>query len=218
MVAATADNWFDGCPLHWAALRPRSAAMVHPGPVLPPSDEQLFADYRRGDPDAFPALYARYRGPILRFIRGIVPQSGLVDEVAQETWLALIEYPAPLPQEPAFARLLYTIARRRSLDRWRRLGRSPPTQSLDAHAEAIAGPDSQLPEAQAAGDELACCLAAALERLPLLQREVFVLRAETSLTIAEIAQVTGVDPETAKSRLRYAVQKLRRDMEGWSGE
>jgi RNA polymerase sigma-70 factor (ECF subfamily) len=52
-------------------------------------------------------------------------------------------------------------------------------------------------------------IAAALETLPLPQREVFLLRAHTDMEFTEIAALTGASPEAIKSRYRYALARLR---------
>src|SRR6185312_6252506 len=100
---------------------------------------------------------------------------------------------------------LFSIARRRSADRWRRRRvQLDPEVEVDEH-EAVAAPEQTWPqsrvETEAIGDAILC----AVDALPLVQREVFLLRAETDLTLDEIAQVTGTTRETAKSRLRYAL-------------
>jgi RNA polymerase sigma-70 factor, ECF subfamily len=59
-------------------------------------------------------------------------------------------------------------------------------------------------------------LLAALAELPEVQREAFLLQQEGDLAVEEIGAVTGVNRETAKSRLRYAVAKLRANLSGES--
>jgi RNA polymerase sigma-70 factor (ECF subfamily) len=56
---------------------------------------------------------------------------------------------------------------------------------------------------------------ALLAELPEAQREALVLQQEAGMTIADIAAATGVTHETAKSRLRYAMVKLRQGMKPW---
>ncbi|MDP3715945.1 MAG: sigma-70 family RNA polymerase sigma factor, partial [Burkholderiales bacterium] len=71
------------------------------------------------------------------------------------------------------------------------------------------------PEAGAAAREQAAQLLALLDGLPAEQREAFVLQQEGGLSIEVIAAATGVTRETAKSRLRYAIAKLRQGMQAW---
>ena len=53
-----------------------------------------------------------------------------------------------------------------------------------------------------------------IENLPIEQREALLLFEEGGLSVDEIAEATAVNKETAKSRLRYAFNKLRRALEG----
>ncbi|MGH8220740.1 MAG: sigma factor-like helix-turn-helix DNA-binding protein [Steroidobacteraceae bacterium] len=97
----------------------------------------------------------------------------------------------------------------------RRTALDPESQDADA-LELLPAPARMQPDSLVGQEALAVAIAAALEALPLLQREVFLLRAETDLTLDEIAQVTGTNRETAKSRLRYGVHRLRAALEPWT--
>ena len=91
-----------------------------------------------------------------------------------------------------------------------------PVDSDDGDAdpiEAIPGPRSDEPEVRAAGREQSARLAAALARLPPAQRDAFLLHQEGGLELSEIAALTGVGVETIKSRVRYALAKLRIDLQ-----
>jgi RNA polymerase sigma-70 factor (ECF subfamily) len=79
---------------------------------------------------------------------------------------------------------------------------------VDALLAAQGDPATQPLESVLEG-EAAARLAAALERLPAEQRAAFLLYVEGGLSIAEIGEATGVNPETAKSRLRYATARLK---------
>ncbi len=69
--------------------------------------------------------------------------------------------------------------------------------------------DRQDPQRTASARESLKALLDALEALPALQREAFLLHEEAGLSVAEIASVTGTNEEAAKSRLRYAMAKLK---------
>jgi RNA polymerase sigma-70 factor (ECF subfamily) len=92
---------------------------------------------------------------------------------------------------------------------------TPGLEDADA-LERVPAPVATQPESLLGAEALAGAIATALEALPLLQREVFLLRAETDLTLDEIAQVIGTSRETAKSRLRYALNRLRAALEPWT--
>ena len=70
-------------------------------------------------------------------------------------------------------------------------------------------PSTDEPEARASAHELGERLRDAVASLPSVQREAFLLQQEGGLSLAEIAELTGVGAETVKSRLRYALDKLR---------
>ena len=178
------------------------------------SDEELTRLYRGGDQEAFRKLYEKYRSPLMRFVRRTFDRSD-AEEIIQETWLAVIRGRERYVPHARFVTYLFSIARRRGMDRWRRLGRQPDLEDPDA-IELVPAPARMQPESLIAQEALAGAIAAALDMLPLLQREAFLLRAETDLTIEEIAQVTGTTRETAKSRLRYGVRRLRAALEPWT--
>jgi len=179
------------------------------------SDEELMRLYRGGDEEAFRTLYERYRAPLVRFVRRTALDQADAEEIVQETWLAVIRGRERYVASARFVTYLFSIARRRGMDRWRQRGRQPELQDAGA-IESFPAPARTQPESLIGEEALAQALAAAVETLPLLQREAFLLRAETDLTIEEIAQVTGTTRETAKSRLRYGVNRLRAALETWT--
>jgi RNA polymerase sigma-70 factor, ECF subfamily len=179
------------------------------------SDEQLMGQYRGGDQAAFRKLYDRYRSPLMRFVRRTAFDASDVEEIVQETWMAVIRGRERYIAQARFVTYLFSIARRKGMDRWRRRGRQPEAEDVDTLG-LVPGPARMQPESLVGEEALAGAIAAAVEALPLLQREAFLLRAETDLTLEEIAQVTGTTRETAKSRLRYGVRRLRATLEPWT--
>lgn len=185
-------------------------------PAASPTDEELALRFRRGDDQAFALLYARHRAPLLRFVRRTTPDPSDLEELVQEVWAAVIRGRERYMGRARFVTYLFSIARRRSADRWRRNGmRLDP--AVDANdLEALPAPVQTWPESRAATEAVGAAITSAVDALPLAQREVFLLRAETDLTLDEIAQVTGTTRETAKSRLRYALSRLRTALEPWN--
>jgi RNA polymerase sigma factor (sigma-70 family) len=173
-------------------------------------DEQLMLAYAGGDARAFESLYARHKGGLYRYVLRSVKGRAEAEELYQDIWMRVIEARARYAPHAKFATWLYTIAHHRLVDHWRAKGLS--LVSLDDEASAMAEPvappasePQRIAEAQQALDRLAGALAA----LPLAQREAFLLHHEAELTAAQIAAVTGTNEEAAKSRLRYAMKKLR---------
>jgi RNA polymerase sigma-70 factor (ECF subfamily) len=173
-------------------------------------DEQLMLSYAAGDASAFETLYGKHKGGLYRFVLRSVKARAEADELFQDVWMRVIEARGRYAVQAKFATWLYTIAHNRLVDHWRAKGLT--LVSLDDEEssvpEPVAGPDSnplRNVEARQALDRLAAAIAA----LPLAQREAFLLHQEGGLTAAEIAAATGTNEEAAKSRLRYAMNKLR---------
>ena len=160
--------------------------------------------YGGGDAGAFEALYARHRGALFRFVLRAVKDRGVAEELFQETWVRVIESRGRYAPKARFTTWLYTIAHNLMVDHWRRKGLS--LVALDG--EDIAS-ESANPARQVEGREALARLLQAVEALPAAQREAFLLHQEAGLSVAEIALVTGADEEAAKSRLRYAMAKLK---------
>lgn len=177
---------------------------------LSDDDAALLRRYRNGDAEAFALLYQRHRLGLFRFLCGLCGEPTLAEEVFQETWLSLIRSQSLQREAVLFKTWLYQIARNRLIDHWRKQGRR---QALDEefdehlHAEPCAEAN---PEQQLSLSRDRQRLQAALADLPAEQREVFLLRAHGELELHEIAELTRTPAETVKSRLRYALHKLRR--------
>jgi RNA polymerase sigma factor (sigma-70 family) len=173
-------------------------------------DEQLMLSYAGGDAGAFETLYGRHKGALFRFVLRSVKARGEAEELFQEIWMRVVEARARYKAEAKFATWLYTIAHNRLVDHWRARGLS--LVSLDDEdaslPEPMAGPGAE-PHRNAEARETLERLTAAIAALPLAQREAFLLHTESGLSVAEIAAATGIGEEAAKSRLRYAMNKLR---------
>lgn len=177
----------------------------------PLRDEELMLRYRDGDASAFDALYGRHRAGLFRFILRQCPRRGEAEEIFQEVWMKLIEARSRYRVEARFSTYLYRIAINRLIDRSRRKSNAPavPLDDPDCPENSAVASAAEDPLRQAAAREQGARLLAALAELPAEQRDAFLLREEGGLSLGEIAEVTKVGPETAKSRLRYALQKLR---------
>jgi len=160
--------------------------------------------YRDGNAGAFETLYTRHRGRLYRFVLRSVKTRGTAEELFQEVWIRVIEARGRYTPQARFTTWLYTIAHNLLTDHWRRKGLTLVELDEDIHAAA---PDD--PARQAEARQALSRFAVALEALPPLQRQAFLLHEEGGLSIAEIAAATGSNEETAKSRLRYAMAKLK---------
>ncbi len=172
-------------------------------------DEELMAAYRGGDAGAFETLYKRHRARLFRFVLRSIRSRAAAEELYQEIWMRVIEARGSYVPKARFTTWLYTIAHHRMVDHWRRSGLS--LVSLQDHDVPVAAAD---PVRQVEGREALARFAAALESLPPAQREAFLLHEDAGLSVAEIAAATGANEEAAKSRLRYALAKLKAAADG----
>jgi RNA polymerase sigma-70 factor (ECF subfamily) len=172
------------------------------------TDEDLMLAYGAGDAAAFEALYSRHRGPLFRFLLRQSREHALAEELYQDVWQRVITARERYRPEAKFSTWLYQIAHNRLTDHWRAQAHRPAAPE-DAMDRAEREPDPQTPERQLSAFEERRRLQLALEELPADQREAVLLRLEQELSLEEIGKITGVGRETVKSRLRYALDKLR---------
>ena len=171
-------------------------------------DAALMVQYRDGDSAAFATLYARHKGPLYRYLLRHVRNAGAAADLFQEVWSRLIATRSRYEARAKFATYLFHIAHNCTIDSFRRDIMRRGARPDDVEEPEV--PEYQRPDGIAELAERHSALLAALGALPQEQREAFLLHEETGLTIEEIARVTQVGLETAKSRLRYAIRKLRK--------
>jgi RNA polymerase sigma-70 factor (ECF subfamily) len=186
-----------------------------------PSDEDLMLAYGAGEAGAFDTLYARHKGGVYRYILRQCRNAGIADELFQDVWMSAIRVRASYAPTARFTTWIYTLAHNRIVDHWRASGQMKlasidDDENGDARdiVESIPAAANDEPEVRVLSGELGAQLREALDALPQEQREAFLLQYEGGLSLAEIAQVTGVGTETVKSRLRYATGKLRSALGG----
>ena len=174
------------------------------------SDEELMLRYGKGDARAFELLYRRHRLPLYRFLLRQVGNTDTAEELFQDLWMRVVNFRGRYEVRAKFTSWVYAIAHNRLMDFYRANGRA----SFLSHEESESVLED-LPAVEIAADlrldrkRAVERLLAALAALSDAQREAFLLQQEGELSIEEIAAATGVSRETAKSRLRYAVAKLR---------
>jgi RNA polymerase sigma-70 factor, ECF subfamily len=186
------------------------------------TDEDLMLRYQAGEKEAFRLLYFRYHVRLHRFVARLLPTNRTeAEDVFQETWLAVVHGKERYARTAKFATYLFSIAHRRVADRWRKQYRQGGAPQHDAEFVCAAEgpqphdprPGTSTPEGMAENRDVGRCLREAVLSLPIAQRAVFLMKAEGELSLDEIATITGVTRETAKSRLRYALDKLRPALE-----
>lgn len=181
----------------------------------PDPDALLMLRYARGDAAAFDALYEQQRGRLWRYLQTQLRDPVVVADVFQEAWSRVISHRGSYRPTARFTTWLYRIAHNCCVDHWRRDARRSRRETGEALMDITAFEDAKPgPQALTIAAEDSARLAAALAQLPEEQRTAFLMYVEGGLNVPEIADATGVGAETAKSRLRYAVAKLKEALAG----
>lgn len=189
-------------------------------------DEALMLAYGAGDATAFEVLYGRWRGRVYRYLQHQCGNAALAEEIYQDVWLKVVAARGQYEVTAKFSTWLFRIARNRMIDHWRLSGRRIVEYQADeeeieddhdalAERSEAATPASAAPDRMLERRELAERMIQAISELPDAQRETFLLSEEGEMTLEEIAVTTGTSRETAKSRLRYALAKLRDSLKEW---
>jgi RNA polymerase sigma-70 factor (ECF subfamily) len=181
------------------------------------SDELLLSRYREGDKSAFAELVRRHQSALYNFALRQLRSTELAEDVVQEAFVRVVQGVHDFKQESRFTTWVYTIVRNLCIDQMRKnalrrhasLDESKDREGdgptlLDQTADPTAGTDRK-----ATSNELGVRITAAVETLPDEQREVFLMREVSNLPFKEIAQIIGVPENTVKSRMRYALERLK---------
>lgn len=186
------------------------------------ADEALMLRYQQGDVRAFEILLTRHRKPVFNFILRFVGLRAAAEDLLQETFLRVIKGAENYKQQAKFTTWLYTIARNLCVDRSRRQ-KHRKAQSLDAplsRGEDSSGTlldvvpgDEMASDRQAVSHQLHSKLHDAIASISEEQREVFLMREFLDMPFKQIAEVVGVPENTVKSRMRYALEKLRLELD-----
>jgi len=181
------------------------------------SDEALMLAYKAGDVGAFEVLVRRYRTGVFSFLLRFAGNRQRAEDAFQETWLRVIKGAPNYVPSARFTTWLFAIARNLCMDLMAKesLRRAEPLDELGTGEEghgAHVTSSALAPDDAAHGAVVRPLLARALEQLPPEQREVFLLRELMGMTFTEIAEITGVSDNTAKSRFRYAIGSLRKHL------
>ena len=185
------------------------------------ADEDLMVKYQQGEVRAFEVLLTRHRKPVYNFVLRYVGDKETAEDLLQETFMRVIKGADAYKRQAKFTTWLYTIARNLCVDQTRRR-KHRKHASLDAPMAADDDSGTLLdviPSKEMGSDrksvnkELYARMQGAIGALSEEQREVFLMREFLDMPFKQIAEVVGVPENTVKSRMRYALEKLRLDLD-----
>lgn len=185
----------------------RNAILAYAAPMEDRlEDSALMLRYRDGDVAAFEALYRRHNDALYRYLLRLCRHRATAEDVYQEVWSKIVRARDSYRPTAKFTTFLYRVAHNCFIDHVRRNKRHSNTADVEPDTRPDTG---DLPEMEVERSLARRRLEAALLELPEEQRDVFLLREEAGLSLDQIAAITDSNRETTKSRLRYAVNKLR---------
>ena len=176
------------------------------------SNEFLMLSYRDGNTEAFSTLYERNKASLFRYFLRQIHRISIAEELAQDVWTKIIHARMQYTASAKFTTYLYQVAHNRLVDYFRRQSIRPVDPGFIEQDELdndIVDKYTKQPDEKLDQYRLRNTLNRLIIDLPTEQREAFLLKEEAGLAIADIAEVTQVTHETAKSRIRYAFKKLR---------
>ena len=175
-----------------------------------PGSDPLAGRLAAGDERAFAALYDRFGMRLYRAAMGMLGRREDAEDTVQEVFVAVFQSRQRMADVQDFTAYLFTALRRAAGRCAVRRAREPATS--ESVAEAAATSAGQLDDGSSPYNER---IERALAALPAEQREAVALKIDGELTFAQIAEVTGVSINTAASRYRCALEKLRESLRGW---
>jgi RNA polymerase sigma-70 factor (ECF subfamily) len=178
--------------------------------------------FRDGDAAAFEELVARHKRGLYNFLLRSVHDRARSEEMLQEVFLRVIRAKDRYQRTAKFTTWIYTIARNLCVDESRRqkFRRTIPLEHKRRGSSGDEGlsvldttPAKQVgTDAESEAPKLRERVAAAIANLPEDQREVFMMRQFGGLSFKQIGEAVGAPENTVKSRMRYALEKLRTDL------
>jgi RNA polymerase sigma-70 factor (ECF subfamily) len=179
--------------------------------LVPPSDEQLIACFRRGNHSALDVLFQRYRAVAYRVAYRLLGNEADALDAVQDGFIKALSNLKGFEGRSTFKTWLLRIISNASLDLGRQRGRRENVFRSDSpkgtEFEPLAAPENPASELERA--DLRHLLQEALAQLPVAQRQTFILHVDGELSYREVADVLGISIGTVMSRLFYARQKLR---------
>ena len=168
--------------------------------------------YKNGDASAFEHLYARHKGPVYRYVLRHCTDKNIAEELFQDIWMKLINARERYEVKAAFKTYLYQVAHNRIIDHFRK-EKIGGNETNNSEIDQLQSSQQDQPEIYSEMEQQTLKILDCIAGLQADQRDVFLLKEEAGMSIHAIAGILGINPETAKSRLRYAVKKLRQALD-----
>lgn len=172
-------------------------------------DKILIWRFRQGSSEALGQIYERYESLLVTIAVAVLQDRTMAQDVVHDVFVALAESPEKLGLKGSLKHYLALCVTNRARDR-RRTQKNPQTA---AKMELMRIP-AQNPEVTILQREQVQHVWSVLEQLPSEQREVVVLHLTAGLRFHQIAETLGVSINTVQSRYRYAIKKLRTQLNG----
>jgi RNA polymerase sigma-70 factor (ECF subfamily) len=173
-------------------------------------DETLVRLVAMREMEAFQELYARYNGFVFGLVMRMVGDAGAAEEIAQDVFYRLWERAQTYRIEQAKVKTwLLSIARHRAIDRLRRRKVRPEQTSVSLDTDIFHLEDGSNVELDVDNRLRRDRIVAALDGLPVEQRQVIVLAYFFGYSQSQIAEREGQPIGTVKTRTRLAMQKLK---------
>jgi RNA polymerase sigma-70 factor (ECF subfamily) len=164
--------------------------------------DELLRRLGAGQEEAFAELYDRFGRRLFRAAHGMLGSHEDAEDVVQEVFVSLYRSRLSLTAVRDLETYLFACLRHAAGRHANRSGKRRRAASAASQANSVAA-DGAEPN-NMSGD-----LKAALASLPPAQRQVIALKIDAGLTFAQIGDVLNISPNTAASRYRYALEKLR---------
>ena len=178
------------------------------------SDRALLGQYLAGDQSAISQLIERHNSRVRDYIRMMVKDHDLADDILQETFIKVVRVidEGRYVDSGKFLSWVLRIAHNQVIDHFRQQKQQKQITEADAGYDVLGTLRFAEPtvEDRLVGEQIAADLRALIEELPIEQREVVKMRYYANLTFKEIAEQTDVSVNTALGRMRYALINLRR--------
>jgi RNA polymerase sigma-70 factor (ECF subfamily) len=185
------------------------------------ADEELMCAFRDGEGTAFEVLVVRHRRGLFNFLLRSVHNRARAEELLQDVFLRVIRAKDRYERTARFSTWVYTIARNICVDESRRarFRRHASLEEKRGKGDGggvslldVTSADQVATDEAAEGPRLRDRMAEAIDNLPDDQREVFLMRQLGGLSFKDIGEVVGAPENTVKSRMRYALEKLRTEL------